>query len=92
MNAESLAGLAIAGLTLLWVVTTGILAVLVRGTARWSKTEERVSQLAEQQNKSATDAARLYSEIMAQVREDRRTTHERLTYIERRTMDTRGHA
>jgi hypothetical protein len=72
--------------TLLSVMVTllaGGLGLLVRITAKWTKHEDRITQVAADLQRQIIDADRVHQEIIRNIREDRRATNERLTWLER---------
>lgn len=83
-------GVAIALLTLMWLVISAVLAAIVRVVLRWSRAEQDTAELRRIFTKHVQDTTRLFAEMTAQIREDRRVTHERLTYLERERMKQAG--
>ena len=72
MTADQRFTISIALLTLLFMVLTATLGLLIRAVVRWTKVEDRLADLTADQQ-----------EILNQMREDRKATNERLTYLER---------
>lgn len=64
-------------LSLIFAVLTGIGGVLIRILFGWTRTQDRITGLAEDM-----------SQMAEQMREDRRATNDRLTWLERNAWPT----
>lgn len=72
----------IGALTLIFLVMSAMLGTLVRVVAKWTRTEDKISNLAEDMQDLVKDKDRVHSEMLAQMREDRSATDRRLRWLE----------
>lgn len=70
-------------LTFVSVLGLPTLALLLRIQARWTSAADRLADVADDLNKHVEDDKRINTEMIGQMREDRKATNERLTYLER---------
>lgn len=70
-------------LSLVFAVLTAVLGLAVRGAVRWARAEDRIADVAQDLAKRVLESDRAHREIVEQMREDRKATNERLTYLER---------
>lgn len=69
------------------VLLIPLLAVLIRGAVKWTRTEDKLSVLVDDVRQLMTDKDKVHSEILEQMRMDRDATDRRLRYIEEFWMD-----
>lgn len=70
-------------LTAISVIGGPTLVFVVRATVKWTRVEDRLGDLIGDVDKLVRDKDRVHREIVDQMREDRRATNERLTWLER---------
>lgn len=73
----------ISGIGLIFTVMSAILALIVRAVIKWTKVEDRLVHLAADVAQLVEDKDKTHKEILDVIREDRKATNERLTYLER---------
>jgi hypothetical protein len=75
-----------------WTITTAIsvlaillipaIGLLIRIVVKWTKTEARLEDLADDMKKLVNDKDRIHTEMLGQMREDRAATDRRLRWLE----------
>lgn len=70
------------GLTIIGVIIIPTLVLLVRGTIKWTRTEDQLRELVGDVRQLVDAKEKVHSEMYAQMREDRSATDKRLRYIE----------
>lgn len=55
--------------------------------ARWQKTEDKLDNIVEKVSELVKDKEKVHKELADQMREDRKATNERLTYLERKVWN-----
>ncbi len=76
------AGWLTAALTVVSVLLIPALIILVRGAIKWTRTEDKLSQLVDDVRQLMQDKDRVHAEMLAQMRLDRDATDKRLRFIE----------
>lgn len=69
-------------LTLLFLVVTALLSVLIRVVVKATRTEDKISELADDVKQLITDKDKVHAEMLGQMRFDRDATDKRLRYLE----------
>lgn len=72
-------------LILLFISALGLptLGLMVRGAMKWTRTEDKLSQVARDIEQLVKDKDQVHREIVQQMHEDRKAMNERLTWLER---------
>lgn len=70
-------------LTVISVIGVPTLAFVVRATIKWTRVEDRLGHLVDDVGDLVRDKDRAHAEILNQMREDRKATNDRLTWLER---------
>jgi hypothetical protein len=70
-------------LSLVFAVLVAVLGLVVRGAVRWTRVEDRLTDFGGDLTRLVQDEERTHRELVEQMREDRKATNERLTYLER---------
>lgn len=76
------AGVAVAALTLAWGITAIMLARQLRGERERATMVQQLSTIARDLDRIVADKDRTHAELVAQMREDRRATDNRLRWLE----------
>lgn len=90
MNAGTLANVIIGALSILAVLVLAVLGGVIRIVMRFASMEERISSLAAHIPSLRSDMDREHAEIYAVIREDRRSSNERLMRLESRAIGGSG--
>lgn len=67
-------------------ITTGLLIptliFLIRGAIKWTRVEDRLTEIAKDLNEIVADKDKVHTEMLTQMREDRAATDRRLRWLE----------
>lgn len=63
------------------------MVILLRGAVKWTRTEDKLSELIDDVHKLVSDKDRVHAEMLEQMRLDRDATDRRLRYLEEFFMD-----
>ena len=74
------------------VVITPMVVVLWRGAVKWSRFETKLDGVIDNLKKIVEDKDKVHQEITDSMREDRKATNERLTWLERNLWERNKHA
>lgn len=77
-------------LTIFSVMLIPVLAILVRGAVKWTRTEDRLSELVKDVGELIESKERVHTAMLDQMGRDRQATDRRLRYLEEFWMST-GH-
>lgn len=72
------------------VVFIPMIVLLIRFTVGWTKIGDAVRELAKDVRELVSDKDKVHKEILAQMRDDRNATNQRLTWLERNLWNRRG--
>jgi hypothetical protein len=75
-------GWLIAGLTVISVLLLPTLVLMVRGVVKWTRTEDRLSELVTDVKTLVDDQDKVHTAMLEQMRTDREATDRRLRFIE----------
>ena len=70
-------------LTFISVLLIPLAVVVVRGALKWSRMESSLDNAVKSLQQIVTDKDKVHKELSDQMREDRKATNERLTWLER---------
>lgn len=73
----------VSGLSFLFVVMMASLGLIVRITRKWTSVENKLDHMTENLATIVRNNDKVHEEIVAQMREDRRASNERLVWLER---------
>lgn len=69
-------------LAVIGVILIPLLALLIRIAMKWTRLEDRVTDIADDLKEIIEDKDRAHAEIMTQMREDRTANNQRLRWLE----------
>lgn len=72
----------VAVLAIFSVLLIPTLLFIVRGTVKWTRTEDKLTQLVDSIGRLVSDKDKVHTEILEQMRVDRESTDKRLRFIE----------
>lgn len=70
-------------LTIVTLLIVPMVVALLRGMAKWTRVELRLEQIVTGFTKFADDNSEAHRQMVAQMRDDRNATNDRLTWLER---------
>ena len=88
MRSSDIANVTIAALSFAFVVVVTMLGLIVRITRKWTRIEAGLETLGRDFATLVVDTSKVNQEISAQMREDRRASNDRLTWLERNMWRT----
>lgn len=71
-------------LGVLSVIVIPLVVFLIRGAVKWTRVESKLESIVEKLGEIVADKDKIHAELIAQMRDDRRATDERLRWLERR--------
>jgi hypothetical protein len=74
-------------LTAIGMLGIPTLAFVIRATVKWTRVEERLGRIVDDVSSLVKDSDNVHRELSNQMREDRKVTNERLTWLERHLWD-----
>lgn len=69
-------------LSAIGIVFVPMLAFTIRATVKWTRVEDKLSELIEDMKKIVDDKEKTHTDILGQMAEDRRATNLRLRWLE----------
>lgn len=79
-------------MTFLGIVLIPLLGLVIRVVIKMTRAEDKLNAVAESMKKLVEDKDKVHSEMLAQMRDDRKASDERLRYLERYVWRKQGRA
>lgn len=79
-------------LSIIGILLIPLLALIWRGAVKWTRVETKLDWVIEDLKKIVEDKDKVHQEITDQMREDRKATNERVTWLEHNLWERGKHA
>jgi hypothetical protein len=84
MSSQDILYIVISAISVIFIpLLAWVMRLLIRGTQKWTNTENAVAGLVEEMKKLVADKDRTHAAMLEQMKEDRTATNRRLEFLER---------